>query len=214
MSGRDTVVYVGDAAMFVGDAAIYGGKVAIYQANTPCGADSGTVYAANAPFMEAIMPLMQAISFKEAKLTGTLARAGNVSDTTPRSTPLSAMRVLCAARVWCYRPTRRCWALCGTERAYAASSTPMVSYDPNALRNFGGEVRYLPTHLIRDAWCRPSVWSSAIRRRACYAMSGTELAYHAPLSVRGVRYCACYAVCGTEVAYAATRRKARPARAG
>eukprot|EP00961_Rhodomonas_salina_P256409 3465224-Rhodomonas_salina.4 len=52
--------------------------------------------------------------------------------------------------------------------------------------------------------CPVPTWR--MRLRACYAMSGTEIAYPVPCPVNSaIRLRACYAISGTDVAYGPTR---------
>eukprot|EP00961_Rhodomonas_salina_P300854 3940236-Rhodomonas_salina.10 len=84
----------------------------------------------------------------------------------------------------CYAMPVCCYAVCGTELAYAATRHRVAKRLP-----------LLPPR-------RYSTNGLPTRLRACYAMSGTDLAYG------GLRRCLylsvrCYAQSGTEIAYAA-----------
>eukprot|EP00961_Rhodomonas_salina_P014396 193116-Rhodomonas_salina.2 len=68
----------------------------------------------------------------------------------------------------------------------------------------GTDLGYGATRELRCRW----LVQSAIRLRACYAMSGTEIAYGA-ISPRDTRLCACYAMSGTEIAYGGSTTPAR-----
>eukprot|EP00961_Rhodomonas_salina_P106831 1438386-Rhodomonas_salina.1 len=82
----------------------------------------------------------------------------------------------------------------GTDLGYAASRTTHAGDAPYAWQGSAHQ----------GAYARPDLVLSAICLSACYAMSGSDLAYSATGHC-GICLRACYAMSGTDLVYAPTR---------
>eukprot|EP00961_Rhodomonas_salina_P162342 2186673-Rhodomonas_salina.5 len=102
---------------------------------------------------------------------------------------------------------RTCHAMSDTERERMVLSPTLAMRSP-----------VLTQHILVGLQAGANDYVCKVSLRACYAMSGTDLAYAAPtryqprqllVLAHGISPRACYALCGTDCAYAASYRSAQ-----